>query len=288
MEQRLADLLSKAERLLDRVDQLLPVTPAETDWTAPAFRWRHRRDGNWLEAITRPDPITLDDLLGIDRQAGVVTRNLAQFLAGLPANDMLLWGSRGTGKSSLIKAALNRYHADGLRLVEVAKESLGDLPTIVDAVQQRPEKFLLYCDDLSFESDQPEYKSLKAVLDGSMDLHGDNVLICATSNRRHLMPEHHSDNADARIVDGELHFGEAVEEKVSLSDRFGIWLAFHPFGQDQYLRIVTHWIATLGASAQPEQYREEALRWALTRGSRSGRTARQFAVDWVGKYMQKP
>ncbi len=287
MDEKIISLLDRGERLLSRIEKLLPPLAAEPDWSATAYRWRQNHHAGYLEPITRPDPIRLDDLLGIERQKQAVVQNLAQFLAGVPANDMLLWGSRGTGKSSLIKAAVNHYRDDGLRLVEVAKESLAELPTIVDSLQDRPEKFLLYCDDLSFETDQAEYKTLKAVLDGSMDLHGANVLLSATSNRRHLMPEMHADNVDTRLVDGELHFGEAVEEKVSLSDRFGIWLAFHPFDQEQYLRMVSHWINHLGASAEVADFRTEALRWALTRGSRSGRTARQFAAAFAGKVLDK-
>ena len=210
--------------------------------------------------------------------------NARQFLAGRPCNNVLLWGARGTGKSSLIKALLNEHADRGLRLIEVDKHDLIDLPDIVESLFERPERFLLYCDDLSFEANDPSYKALKAMLDGSISTAPDNVLLCATSNRRHLLPEYLRENQDTQIVEGELHHGEAVEEKISLSERFGLWLSFHPFGQDDYLAIVAHWLEQLGWPAGLDgAAHEEALRWALQRGSRSGRVAWQFARDWVGR-----
>ncbi len=279
-------VLATVQRLLSHAELLIGaerVDPPEWDGAA-AFRWRRTGPARRLEPVTRPHRITLDDLLCMDRQKAEMLRNTRQFIAGLPANHVLLWGSRGTGKSSLIKAVLNGFSAEGLRLIEIERPNLADLPYIIDLVADRPEKFMLFCDDLSFESDDPSYKSLKAILDGSVAAPSDNLILCATSNRRHLMPEYRSENLEARILDGEIHPGESVEEKISLSDRFGLWLSFYPFTQDEYLAIVTHWLARLGApDADEPQVRETALRWALKRGSRSGRTAWQFARDWTGR-----
>jgi predicted AAA+ superfamily ATPase len=238
----------------------------------------------FLQPVRHPHQLRLRDLQRIDRQKTEMDRNTRQFLAGLPANNVLLWGPRGTGKSSLIKALLNEYAEQGLRMIEVEKEDLITLPDIVDHVYDRPEKFLLYCDDLSFEGDDPSYKALKAILDGSISASPENVLLYATSNRRHLLPEYMSENQASRIVDGELHHGEAVEEKVSLSERFGLWLSFHPFSQDDYLAIVKYWLHELNYNQDmDDETRKQALQWALTRGSRSGRVAWQFARDWVGR-----
>jgi len=253
------------------------------EWQAAnAFRWQRQGNRGWLQPITHADSIRLTDLIGIDRQKSAVSRNVRQFMAGLPANNILLWGSRGTGKSSLLKALLNEFGGNGLRLIEVDRNDLLQLPQILRMVDDRPEKFLLFCDDLSFEIDDPGYKALKVVLDGSLTVSLDNLLVCATSNRRHLMPEPQSDNLATRHEDGEIHFGESVEERISLSDRFGLWLAFHPFDQQEYLQIVQHWLDHYGHGDQLPEARELALRWALTRGSRSGRTAWQFARDWAG------
>jgi predicted AAA+ superfamily ATPase len=220
----------------------------------------------------------------MDRQKAEVVRNTEQFMRGRPANNALLWGARGTGKSTLIKAVFNAFVDRGLRLIEVEKEHLVDLIEIVEVLEGRQERFLLYCDDLSFEADDPGYKSLKAVLEGSIAAPPGNLLIYASSNRRHLLPEAKADNQDAHIVDGELHPGEAIEEKVSLSERFGLWLSFYPFNQDQYLAIIEHWLQTLGAgSCGDETTRQAALNWARQRGSRSGRVARQFAIDQAGR-----
>ena len=278
-------LLQRAERLMDRIEALLPDRPPEPDWDhCIAFRWRRLLHRGWLQSVRHPHRLGLDDLQRIDRQKSILNRNTRQFLAGLPANNVLLGGPRGTGKSSLIKALLNDHAEHGLRLVEVDKDDLAGLPDIIEVLVDRPERFILYCDDLSFEAEDASYKALKAILDGSISAAPDNVLLYATSNRRHLLPEFQSENQQSRVVDGELHHGEAVEEKISLSERFGIWLSFHPFSQDDYLYIVAHWLNRLGYPDEPSpDTRREALQWALTRGSRSGRVAWQFARDWVGR-----
>jgi predicted AAA+ superfamily ATPase len=277
---RAAVLLERLEGLLGRLEQILPPPPEPPDWSAPAFRWRAGR----LEPIHHPHRLSLDDLLCMDAQKAEMVRNTEQFLNRRPANNVLLWGARGTGKSSLIKALLERYQDRGLRLIEVDKDDLLELPRIVEWVRPRPERFLLFCDDLSFEADDARYKALKAALDGSLVAPPENVLIYASSNRRHLLPEFHSENQEAQLVDGEIHPGEAVEEKISLSDRFGLWLSFYPYTQSQYLAIVAHWLERLGApSISPAATEPAALRWALHRGSRSGRTAWQFARDWAGR-----
>ncbi len=284
MDNTIANLLDRFEALLARAEQLLPEPASAPDWErSTAFRWHRRGDSGWLESLQSTDPITLNHLVGIDRQKHTVTRNIEQFLAGLPANNMLLWGARGTGKSSLLKALLNQYAPQGLRVIEVDRVDLLQLPQITQIIAGRSERFLLYCDDLSFEAGDPGYKALKVVLDGSLTTGGDNLLVCATSNRRHLMPEPASDNLATTHDDGEIHFGEGVEERISLSDRFGLWLAFHPFDQQQYLQVVDHWLGQFGHGDQFDAAREEALRWALTRGSRSGRTAWQFCRDWAGR-----
>ncbi len=274
----------RATRLVERLERLLDGEAAPPDWTHDAFRWRHGRFGGHLQAVRHPHRVDLDDLLCMDRQKAEVVRNTRQFVSGAPANNVLLWGSRGTGKSTLIKAVFNRFIGDGLRLIEVEKAHLVDLADIVDALEGRRERFLLFCDDLSFEADDAGYKSLKAVLEGSIAAPADNVLIYASSNRRHLLPETQSDNQDASTVDGEIHPGEAIEEKISLSERFGLWLSFYPFDQTQYLAIVEHWLQRFDAgSCDDEATRLAALRWARLRGSRSGRVARQFAIDQVGR-----
>ena len=272
----------KANQLLQRLEETLAPRQQAVDWNQIAFRWRGKKG---LQAVNHPHRVRLDDLLCMDRQKQEITRNTAQFVSGKSANNVLLWGSRGTGKSSLIKAILNEFAAKGLRLIEVEKHELIDLPDIVDLLTDRQERFIIFCDDLSFEADDASYKSLKAILDGSISAPPENVLIYATSNRRHLMPEYMRENLEAEVVDGEIHHGETTEEKISLSERFGLWLSFYPFNQDQYLSIVDHWLSQLGASQgiDNEPTRQEALRWALQRGSRSGRVAQQFARDWAGR-----
>ena len=286
--QLLQRLVSQAEAVLQRVDTLLPA-PAAPDWNASvAFRWRRRPTAfgwqSWLQPVRHRSSIGLDDLQNIDEPKRLIERNTRRFVAGLPANNVLLTGSRGTGKSSLIKACLNAHSAEGLRLIEVDKTDLVDLPDIVDLVAERPEKFIVYCDDLSFEDGEPGYKALKTALDGSVAASSDNVLIYATSNRRHLMPEKMSENlAAVHTEDGEIHPGETSEEKISLSERFGLWVQFYPFRQDDYLAVVAHWLRHFGSGeADIAAARGDALRWALERGSRSGRVAWQFARDWAG------
>jgi hypothetical protein len=277
-------LLTRAESLLARLETLLPGGADPGDWSAIAYLWRRRYGRGRLEPVRHPHRLLPDDLLGIERQFARLDANTRQFVAGAPANNALLWGSRGTGKSSLIKALLNAHAAAGLRLVEVDKHDLLDLPDILALLDGRPERFVLYCDDLSFEAEDPSFKALKALLDGSVSVPPDNVLIYATSNRRHLLPEFFSENLDTKVVDQEIHPGEAVEEKVSLSDRFGLWISFHPFDQAHYLAIVRHWLGRLGAALEPwPEIEAEALRWALARGSRSGRTAHQYARDRAGR-----
>lgn len=281
-------LIARALALIERAEQLLPPEKTPTDWSAHAFRWRRNAERGRLQAVHSPHRIALDDLLCLDRQRAEIERNTRQFLAGYRANNVLLWGSRGTGKSSLVKAVFNAYRYAGLRLIEVDKNDLMQLPDILEPLGERPERFILFCDDLSFEASESGYKALKAALDGSISAAPDNLLIYATSNRRHLLPEFQSENQEARLRDGELHLGEAIEEKISLSDRFGLWIAFHPFTQAQYLSVVRHWIDRLDpfpidqATQDWEPIERTALQWALHRGSRSGRAAWQFARDWVG------
>lgn len=286
---KLEQFLTRAEALIGRLEAVLPPAAPVVDWNAAvAFRWRKRQGRGYLQPVPSVSPITLDDLQNIDRQKDLIERNTRQFVQQKPANNVLLTGARGTGKSSLIKACLNAFANDGLRLIEVDKDDLHDLGDIVDLISGRTERFIVFCDDLSFEEGESGYKALKVALDGSVAAQGDNVLIYATSNRRHLLPEYMSENETYRhMPDGEIHPGEVIEEKISLSERFGLWLSFHPFRQDDYLDIVHHWLRDLGCPAgQIEASRTEALQWALERGSRSGRVAWQFARDWSGKKVQ--
>ena len=281
-------LLARAEAVLGRLEGILPLPPTAPDWeSAIAFRWRKSNGRGWLQAVRHPHPIRLSDLETIDDQKERITANTRQFVAGKPANNVLLTGARGSGKSSLVKAMLNEFAARGLRLIEVDKDDLVDLADILDLLEGRPERFVIFCDDLSFEAGETAYKALKSVLDGSVAAPPDNVLIYATSNRRHLMPEYFSENLETRTVNDEIRPGETTEEKVSLSDRFRLWISFYPFSQDDYLAVFQHWARELGvAEAVIAASEREALNWALGRGSRSGRTAWQYAKELAGQ--QKP
>mgnify|MGYP001182009523 CR=1 FL=1 len=282
----LSNLLQRAERVLEQLEAYLPPAPPAINWDAHAFIWRRRGARGWLDAVKHIATIAPEDLQHIEQQKDIITRNTAQFVAGKPANNVLMTGARGTGKSSLVKAMLNQFADQGLRLIEIDKDDMGDLPDIIELIADRPERFIIFSDDLSFEDGESGYKALKSVLDGSVAAPSDNVLIYATSNRRHLMPEYAAENLQTSTpATGELHYGEAVEEKVSLSERFGIWLSFYQFKQDDYLDIVYYWLKTLGYPAERvEDARREALQWALHRGSRSGRVAQQFARDWVARH----
>jgi predicted AAA+ superfamily ATPase len=281
----LEKFLSRANDLLTRLEALLPPAAAAPDWSALAFRWRRRNNRGQLEAVRHPHRIALSDLQEVDDQKLRLEQNTRQFVAGRSANNVLLTGARGTGKSSLIKAVLHTFAADGLRLIEVDKHDLADLPEIVDLVAERPERFIIFCDDLSFEASEAGYKALKSVLDGSIAGMPENLLVYATSNRRHLMPEAMAENLQVQRGDnGEIHPGETTEEKVSLSERFGLWLSFYPFDQDAYLAICRHWLLAFGVDEKSAvAARQEALQWSLMRGARSGRVAWQFARDFAGR-----
>ncbi len=289
-------MITKLERLIDRIDAILnrleAVLPtaqgiAPIDWDTPtaAYRWRRRNGIGTLKAVSHISLVAMTDLFFLDRQKALLEQNTLQFIQGKPANNVLLTGARGTGKSSLVRACLNRFAVQGLRLIEVDKNDLMDLDDISDLVASRPEKFILYCDDLSFDEGDDSYKTLKAALDGSLSAQPDNVLIYATSNRRHLLAEKQSDNVGYFLDDkGDIHPSEAADEKISLSDRFGLWLSFYSYTQDEYLAICNHWLKSFGCSDIPiERFRTEALQWALQRGSRTGRTAYQFARDYAGR-----
>jgi len=286
-ERELAALLHRLEGILERVEGLLPPAPPPPDWRATAFRWRKRAGRGHLQAVLHPHAIRLDDLVAIDEQKRAIDANTRQFVAGLPANNVLLTGSRGTGKSSLVKAMLVKYAAKGLRLIEVDKADLVDLPDIAEVVVARPERFIVFCDDLTFDAGEPGYKALKVMLDGTIAAASANMLIYATSNRRHLLPEYFSENLETKHLGDEVHPGESVEEKISLSERFGLWISFYPFGQDDYLAAVASWLVVFDV-APPKSEREmaargrEALQFALQRGSRSGRVAWQFARGYAG------
>lgn len=287
----LAGLLQRAEAVLARVEALmLPVAGADVDWSANAWRWVvNKRTGlGQLVAVSKISSMRLCDLHDIDAQKAKLVANTEQFLAGRPANNVLMTGARGCGKSSLVRALLTAYRQQGLRIIEIDKHDLRDIPEIVALLTGRPEKFILFCDDLSFEAGESGYTALKSVLDGSVAAVPDNVLIYATSNRRHLMPEYFSENAATQYVGDEIHPGEAVEEKISLSERFGLWLSFYPFSQAAYLDIVNAWLKHHGLNDEAlAEARQHALNWAVQRGSRSGRVAEQFARDWVGQAQGK-
>ncbi len=284
--------MSDTDKLIQRLDQLLdrlePYLPALHDNVAEfdggAYRWQTIGNSHRIEKITQTSEIHLNDLQCIDRQKHEIDDNTRQFLRELPANNVLLWGPKGTGKSSLIKALLNQYRTQGLNLIEVQRQDLIHLSEIVQQLRDKPGKFILFCDDLSFEANDPSYKAIKVALDGSLSATPDNVLIYATSNRRHLLPETMRDNVDSGSINGELHLDEAIEEKISLSERFGIWLSFHPFSQDDYLTIVDYWLQQYSAEIDDQkQLHKMACKWALEHGSRSGRSANQFVRYWVGK-----
>jgi len=283
----LNSLIARAEALLARLETVLPHAPAAPDWSASiAFRYRKRAGSGVLEPVRHVASIRLPALVEVEPQKERLVRNTEQFVAGHGANNVLLTGARGTGKSSLIKAVLNEFAPRGLRLIEVDKADLIDLPDIVDLVSGRPERFVVFCDDLSFDEGEPGYKALKSILDGSVAQASDNVLIYATSNRRHLLPEYMKENLTYQHTeDGEVHPGEVVEEKISLSERFGLWVSFYPFTQDEYLAIVAQWLRGFGVDeAAIAAARQESLVWALERGSRSGRVAFQFAKDYAGRH----
>jgi uncharacterized protein len=283
------ELTDKLKRVLSALEPLLPRPVEKIDWaTCHAANWRRSTFAGTMEPVPSIEAIHLDDLLGIEPQKKVLEENTRQFLAGLPANNALLWGTRGTGKSSLVRALLHAYAGKGLRIIQVDKDDLVSLPAIVEEVKAQPFKFVVFSDDLSFESGDPSYKVLKSALDGSVYALPDNVLIYVTSNRRHLVPEYESDNRGAMMVEGEVHHGEAVEEKMSLSGRFGLWVAFHPFTQDLYVDVVRSWVEKMCARSgvRVEWTREaeaQAILWSQRKGDRSGRIAYQFACDWVGR-----
>jgi uncharacterized protein len=285
---RLDHLIEHAERLLTRLEAVLPSAPSAPDFgAANAFRWRKAANAGYLQPVRAVHAIRLDDLQGIAEQKERLVANTRQFIAGRPANNALLTGARGSGKSSIVKALFNEFVGQGLRLIEVDKSDLIDLPDIVDLLEGRPERYIIFCDDLSFDAGDASYKALKVVLDGSLAAAPDNVLIYATSNRRHLMPEFFSENLETSRVGDEIHPGESTEEKISLSERFGLWLSFYPFDQDHYLEIAAHWLRQFGVDDKTIHAAErEALNWALGRGSRSGRVAWQFAKDYAGSHGQ--
>lgn len=288
MNEKFEHLIERAGELLTRIEAVLPQPLTAPDWGASiAWRYRKRSSGHGtLEPVRHVAAMRLNDLKEIEPQKEKIQRNTLQFVQGLPANNVLLTGARGTGKSSLIKACLNEYAPQGLRLIEVDKADLVDLPDIVDVVAGRAEKFIVFCDDLSFEDGEPGYKALKSILDGSVAAATPNVLIYATSNRRHLLPEYMKENLSyTHTDDGEVHPGEVVEEKISLSERFGLWVSFYPFSQDEYLAITAQWLSSFGVpGAAIEAAKPESLVWALERGSRSGRVAYQFARDYAGRH----
>lgn len=278
-----SQLIQRAEVLLARLEAFAPTVPRESDWSAIAWRWQHNKGHGYLEVIPHPHLIQLTDLHNIDLQKTEIVRNTAQFVKGFTANNVLLTGARGTGKSSIVKALLSQFAADGLRIVEVDKQDLVDLPQITTLLRARPERFIVFCDDLSFEAGDAGYKALKVVLDGSMAATSDNILVYATSNRRHLLPEFMAESLETQHLGGEVRPGDTVEEKTSLSDRFGMWLAFYPFDQDEYLTVAAQWLRHYGIAEFNDEAHTAALQWSHTRGSRSGRIAYQFARDYAGK-----
>ena len=291
MQPELLAFLQRAERCLERLEPLLPAPLSVPDWSAClAARWQREGRQGGLRSLRVRLETRLDDLLGVERQLQQLQANTRQFVAGWPANHALLWGARGTGKSSMVRALLREYAEDGLRLVEIERDHLADLPQVLGLLADQPQRFILFCDDLSFDAGEADYRVLKSVFDGSLEQAPDNVLIYATSNRRHLLAEQHSDNQHWRMVDGELHPNEAVEDKIALSDRFGLWLSFYPFSQEHYLAVVQHWLQEQAAEyavvvTWDECLQGEVLRWAQARGNRNGRCAWQFARYWLGRQL---
>lgn len=276
-------LVDRAESLINRIEEFIPAASPKPDWSALAWRWQHNNGRGYLEAVPHPHRIKLEDLKNVDEQKKIIERNTEQFVRGFTANNVLLTGARGTGKSSLVKALLSRFSKDGLRIVEVDKHDLTDLPKITSFLRSRDERFIVFCDDLSFEAGEAGYKALKVVLDGSVSVTSDNIVVYATSNRRHLMPEYMAENLQTQHIGDEIRPGEAIEEKISLSDRFGIWLSFYAFDQGEYMTIVEQWLNHYGIKKFTDDIRGAALQWALARGSRSGRSAHQFARDYAGR-----
>ncbi len=276
-------LIDRAEGLLTKLEAMLPAAPSLPDWSAIAWRWQHNKGHGYLDVIPHPHLIKLEDLHNIDHQKTEIVRNTAQFVRGYTANNVLLTGARGTGKSSLVKALLSQFSQDGLRIVEVDKQDLTDLPQITALLRSRVERFIVFCDDLSFEAGDGGYKAMKVVLDGSVAVTADNILVYATSNRRHLLPEFMVENLETQHLGGEIRPGDTVEEKTSLSDRFGMWLSFYSFDQDEYLTVAAQWLRHYGIQEFNEGARTAALQWSHTRGSRSGRAAYQFARDYAGR-----
>ena len=279
----LESLIQRLDGLMVQLQSSLPTTPKQPDWEGLAWRWVNDAGRGHLEKISHPQQIALNNIQHVDEQKAQIVRNTRQFLAGLPANHVLLTGARGTGKSSLIKALLHEFHHQGLRLIEVDKQDLLALPAIVQLLRERPERFIIFCDDLSFEANEPAYKSLKVVLDGSLQVHSENTLIYATSNRRHLMPDYMQDNLQTSYVGEEIRPAENVEEKIALSERFGLWLSFYSFDQEAYLDVAKTWLREFGISQFNDQERQAALLFAANRGARSGRVAYQFARDYAGR-----
>ncbi len=283
------NLLARLEKLLDRIELLIPSPAiALPQPVPPAMRWQHTGWCQYFETVTPDNRLQPADLLCIDRQKQTLLNNTRQFLHGLPANHVLLCGPRGTGKSSLVKSLVMQYGDSDLVLIEVGRDDVQDLPTLCRSISGANQRFILFCDDLSFAPNEIGYKSLKVLLDGSISQLPENMLIYATSNRRHLLPEYMAENTHSEMLDGEIHLHESLEEKLSLSERFGLWLSFEPFNQQQFLTICQHWLKKLGAEdGDNAQTRQAALQWALERGSRSGRSAWQFASDWTGRQRLK-
>lgn len=280
---QLDQFLSRLEQLVDRVERMLPMTAPATDWSASAFRWRMMQDGRgYLHAVKNPHKIHLNSLKNVETQKEAIVRNTGQFLAGRSANNVLLTGARGTGKSTLVKACWNEFAEQGLRIIEVDKTELIQLADIVDLISDRPEKFIIFCDDMSFEDGELGYKALKSALDGSIAAPSANILFYATSNRRHLLPEKMRENLDVSYEEGEVRPSDTTEEKISLSERFGLWLSFYSFSQEEYLSTARYWVEYLGGS-WGETSEFDALLWHRSRGARSGRIAWQFAKDYVGR-----